>query len=84
MSGLPSPKEIAEILDVIGQKVPRFITEMMSGLYSEETAQNMGKAVGAFYQQLIEAGFKPEDALAMTKDYLNTYRTMMDNIKFTN
>jgi|GEM_PF-6882808 len=39
-----------------------------------------GKAVGAFYKQLIEAGFKPEDALSMSRDYINNFQSFLDKL----
>ncbi|MDI9419982.1 MAG: hypothetical protein GX228_01030 [Firmicutes bacterium] len=76
--------EIGEMLDLVSEKVPGLIRDVMAAFYSEEAAANLGKAVGAFYKQLVESGFKPEDAMAMAKDYLNSLRSMMDDIKVKN
>jgi len=70
-------KEIAQMLDMVAEKLPGLVANLMNTVYSEEAGSNIGKAVGAFYKQLIESGFNPEDAMAMTKDYLNSIKEMI-------
>jgi len=67
-------KEISEILDVVSTKVPKLISDLMKTLYSEETGRQMGKAVGALYKEIVDAGLPKEDALEMAKDYMNTLK----------
>ncbi len=84
MSDKTPAQTIGEMLDVVTEKLPRFFTDLVTSLYSEEAATNMAKAVGALYKELINAGFKPDDALAMAKDYLNTYKSMLESSKINN
>ena len=49
-------KEMVEMFDFIAGKAPEVIKNLIKAAYSEETATEMGKAVGAFYKQLIELG----------------------------
>jgi len=69
-------KEIAELLDTVSEKMPRMIKELLKSLYSQEAGSQMGKGVGAFYKELIQAGIPQEDALRMTQDYLNTVKSL--------
>ncbi len=73
-------KEMVEMFDFIAGKAPEVIKNLIKAAYSEETATEMGKAVGAFYKQLIEAGFKPEDALSMSRDYINNFQSFLDKL----
>lgn len=70
-------QDVGEILETVTDKLPKMISALLSTVYSEETATNLGKAVGAFYKQLREAGFSNEDAIKMTHDYLKS----ISNIK---
>ena len=59
--------ELGQILDTVGDKVPKLIKDIMGSLYSKENAANMGQAVGTYYKELIAAGIPQEDALDMAK-----------------
>lgn len=69
-------KEIGEMLDLVSEKLPRLIRELYQTLYSEEGAENMSKAVGNFYKNLIAAGMDKEDALYLTQEYLDTLKSL--------
>jgi hypothetical protein len=69
-------KEIGEMLDLVSEKLPRLIRELYQTLYSEEGAENMSKAVGTFYKNLIAAGMDKEDALYLTQEYLDTLKSL--------
>ena len=64
-------KEIGELLEIVSDKVPKLLSDLMRILYSEEAGANLGKAMGTFYKQLTESGIPSEEALKMTKDYMN-------------
>jgi hypothetical protein len=82
MSVPPIPtKEIGELLEVIAEKVPKLVTELLRSLYSEEAGSQMGKAVGNFYKALVESGIPAEDALKMATDYLETIKSIANNFK---
>jgi hypothetical protein len=73
-------KEIGELLDTVSEKVPGMISKMLKTLYSREAGENMGQATGAFYKELLAAGIPKEEALQMTKDYLNTLKNVANSI----
>lgn len=69
--------EVREILDAVGEKVPKLIKELMGSLYSREAGTNMGQSVGAFYKELVDAGIPAKDALEMSKSYLFSLKDVM-------
>lgn len=66
------PEDIAAILDTVSDKVPAMIKGILNSLFSPESAANMGKAVAEFRKTLVEGGIPEEDAMAMTREYLQT------------
>ena len=75
MPSIPT-KEIGELLEIVSQKVPKLVNDLLGTLYSEDAGARMGKAVGTFYKQLLDSGIPPEEALKMTKDYMNTVKSI--------
>lgn len=73
-------KEIGELLDEVSTKVPKLISSLMSTLYSAEAGKSMGQAVGNMYKELIEAGIPQDAALQMTKDYIQTLKSVTDQM----
>lgn len=70
-------KEISQLFDLMGQKVPELLAAIKDTLYSEAAGRDLGKAVGAFYQELLASGLKSDEALAMTKEYMGALQEMM-------
>ena len=62
-------QELSELLDTVTAKVPKLIKDLVGSLYSPEAGANMGKAVGAYYKNLVEAGLPQDVAVEMAKDY---------------
>ena len=46
--GMPDPKKIKEILDVVSEKIPGLLKELSSLLYSPENAKNYAGAAATF------------------------------------
>ena len=69
-------KEIGEILDTISEKIPKLISGIMTTLYSAENGKNMGKAIGSFYKELLDAGIPEDVAIEMAKDYMISMKDM--------
>lgn len=63
-------KEIDEMLNSVSEKVPKLIKGLIGSLYSAEAGSQMGKAVGNFYKEMVDAGIPADDALKMAKDYM--------------
>ena len=76
-----SPEEIAEILSVVSDKVPNLIKGLVTAVFSEGTARNMGKAAAAYYKELKEGGLPDDVALRMTEDYVSIFSKIGDVVK---
>ncbi|MBN2042551.1 MAG: hypothetical protein JW754_01980 [Candidatus Aenigmarchaeota archaeon] len=75
---MPDPEKIAEVLKVVRKEIPGLIREIVDILYSENSARNMGKAVGIYYKTLQQNGIPKEMALEMTKGYVINIAKMFD------
>ena len=73
-------QEIGELLDMVTQKLPGLIREIVATFYTEETAANLGKAVGTFYRQLIVPDFG-EHAMGLTMEYINNLMSLLHEFK---
>ncbi len=75
-------EELVQILDLMGDWLPKFLPELMKAFrelaFSEQAGREMGKAVAAFYHELLKTGIPQEDATAMTHTYMST---IQDTIK---
>lgn len=74
MSDQWNSKEVSEVLDTVSEKVPKLIKGIMDNLYSEDSGKQLGKSVGNFYKELLDAGISTADALSLTKEYLGTLK----------
>ena len=67
-----SPEDVAVMLDMVSEKVPKMIRGIIDSFFSPEAAQNMAKSISEFRKTLIENGIPEEDAMAMTREYMAT------------
>ncbi len=74
-------KEIGEMLDMVSEKLPRLVKELYHTLYSQEGAEQMSKAVGTFYKNLMDAGMDSQDALRLTQEYMKTLKSLTSQFK---
>ncbi|QSO52038.1 hypothetical protein JZ785_25330 [Alicyclobacillus curvatus] len=63
-------KDISQLLEVVADRVPDLLMKLFKILYSEESAKEMGRAVGGLYKELANAGIPQEMALKMASDYM--------------
>lgn len=72
-------QEVSEMLEVLGEKVPKLVKEVIGSIYAPSTAADMGRAVGIYYKELVENGIPREDALQMARDYSTMMSQAMKN-----
>ena len=74
-------EEIREVLGALSETVPALIndliTSVMASIYSAEAGRDLGKAAGAFYNELIASGISEDAALEMTKSYMGTLQDVV-------
>lgn len=66
------PEELAEVLDTVSDKVPKMIRGILDSFFSPEAAANMAKSVAEFRKTLIDNGVPEAEAMAMTREYMQT------------
>lgn len=76
-------EEIGELIDKASDKLPGLIRGLMGSLYSAQSGKEMGQAVGAFYQELIQSGISEDVALTMARDYMFSMREMFSSKNFS-
>ncbi len=69
--------EIAEIIDTMGEKLPNLINALKATLYSVEAGRELGRAVGAFYRELVDSGMPSEFAMTMAGSYMEALKNIM-------
>ncbi len=70
------PEEVALILDKVAEKIPALLKGLRDAVYSAEAGEQFGKAVGAFYAELIKQGIPQEQAMEMAKNYMISLRDL--------
>ena len=65
-------KMVSEFVGNLANVIPNIVKGVLEGLFSEETGGEMGKAVGAFYKGLTDAGVPEAKAVEMAGEYLGT------------
>lgn len=73
--------DLREVLSVVSQQVPSLIKGIIASVFSEQAGADMGKAVGAYYKGLKDAGIPEETAVKMTESYASTFSSLGDVMK---
>lgn len=70
------PDDVAQLLDKVAEKIPALLKGLREVVYSAEAGEQFGKAVGAFYNELIKQGIPQEQAMEMAKNYMISLRDL--------
>ncbi|MCL0029597.1 hypothetical protein M1O13_00950 [Dehalococcoidia bacterium] len=65
-----SAETVREVLEVVSDRIPNLLRDLFKTLYSKDSAENMGDAIGTFYKKLVESGIPEKDALEMARGYM--------------
>jgi hypothetical protein len=82
---MENPEDLAEILDTVSDKVPKMIRGIIDSFFSPEAARNMAKSVAEFRKTLIDNGIPEDEAMKMTREYMQTitnWKGMMKEGRF--
>jgi len=71
--GMEDVEELKEVLSVVADKIPALIKGLVSSVFSEDSAINLGKATANFYKELKAGGIPDDVALKMTQDYIGMF-----------
>jgi hypothetical protein len=72
---------LREILQIVSEKVPDLLNQLRATLFSPQAGEDLGKAVGAFYKELLASGIPEEDALQMAKGYMSSLQGIVQTLK---
>lgn len=75
------PEDLKEVLNLVSTEVPGLIKSILSSVFSEEAAKNMGKAAAAYYKELKDGGLPEQVAVKMTEDYMKTFTSLGDMLR---
>jgi len=74
-------KQLPELFGALANSLPKLINTIMETMYSEEAAQNLARAVGTFYRELVDQGFPEDEALRLASEYMIRMNTIMDHAR---
>jgi hypothetical protein len=74
---VPLKDEISGVFDVMTERLPRLISTLKDTLFSEQAGKEIGKAVGAFYKELLASGMDPDEIAALTRSYMSTLENVV-------
>jgi hypothetical protein len=74
--------EIKGLFDAVTDKLPALLHQLRSTLFSAEAGQELGRAVGAFYKELVDNGIPAQDALDMAKSYIGSLQSILEQGKW--
>lgn len=69
-------ENIGPLFDKLTTKLPGLLRAITQTMYNEDTARELGRAVGTFYRELCESGVPQEEALEMTHSYLKSMQSI--------
>ena len=65
-------QEVKEILEVVGDKIPKLLNDITEALFSAEKSEAFGESVAKFYKSLIDAGMDEEKAFQLTQKFMDS------------
>jgi len=65
-------QELREVLEVVSEKVPKLIKEIVDAVYNNQDPDEYGRAVASFYKQMTEAGMDPQQAYKLTEKFMDS------------
>jgi hypothetical protein len=74
-------EELKGVFNVLSSQIPALIRGIIASVFSEEAGREMGKAAGAFYKGLIEAGIPNDVAIKMTENYISVFTNLGEIMK---
>ena len=65
-------QELKEVLEVVSDKVPKLIKEIVDAVYNSQDPVEYGRTVASFYKQLTDAGMGSEEAYKLTEKFMDS------------
>lgn len=71
MDKMPTEEEMRGVFKVLSEEVPGLLERMIKLLYGVKEGQDLGRAIGSFYNALRESGMSDSQAFALTQDFMS-------------
>lgn len=65
-------KELKEVMETIGQTVPKLLNDITEALFSAEKSEQFGMAVAKFYKSMVDAGMDEDKAFELTNKFMDS------------
>lgn len=65
-------EELKKVLEVVGEKVPPLISGLLNSVLNQQNAEEYAKQVSSFYKQLKESGMSEENAMKLTREFMES------------
>ncbi len=65
-------QELREVLEVVSERVPKLIKEIVDAVYNNQDPDEYGRSVASFYKQLTDAGMDPKEAYKLTEKFMDS------------
>lgn len=65
-------EDLKKVLEVVGDKVPHLITELLNSVLNKQNADDFAKQVSAFYKELKDTGMSEENAMKLTQSFMES------------
>lgn len=63
-------EELKKVLEVVGEKVPPLISELLNSVLNKQDAEDFAKQVSSFYTSLKQSGMSEENAMELTREFM--------------
>ncbi|NJD99708.1 hypothetical protein E3E26_07940 [Thermococcus sp. LS1] len=68
-------EQVGKLVEKLGDVMENLmgpLKDLLAELYSPDRIESMGRSVAEFYKTLVEAGMDKEEALTLTKEYMDS------------
>lgn len=65
-------EELKKVLEIVGEKVPPLISGLLNSVLNKQNAEDYAKQVSAFYKELKESGMSEENAMELTRSFMES------------
>lgn len=65
-------EELKKVLEVVGEKVPPLISGLLNSVLNKQNAEEYAKQVSAFYKELKDSGMSEENAMELTRSFMES------------
>ena len=65
-------QELKEVMEALGQTVPKLLNEITEALFSAEKSEAFGMAVAKFYKSMVDAGMDEDKAFELTQKFMES------------